>query len=139
MHLATCATALVVVASVGPARAESVWTGNAVPSGVAALWTAPANWSPNGVPPSGDNVRFGTGFNSGSTINPDGNHTVGILIIDTTTPFFIENFGGSYTINLTDILPPAIPTATRRSPQTCSSPLTVSSKSAAAPRLPSAR
>ena len=84
-----------------PARAaESAWTGNGGGTSGITLWSDQFNWSGNTVPPGGNDVRFGTGFNSGLTINPVGNRTVGILIVDTTAAFNLKNIGGTYTLTL---------------------------------------
>lgn len=77
-----------------PAAAESIWSGVSGGSGGVALWGSPTNWAGNALPAAGDGVRFGTGFNSGATVNATGRRIVSTVLIDTTLNFTLANFGG---------------------------------------------
>jgi fibronectin-binding autotransporter adhesin len=67
------------------AQTEYVWT-NLVSGDASGSWTTPANWSPNGLPGSGDTANFSTlDITVNSTVSPGGNQTNANLIFGDVT------------------------------------------------------
>lgn len=98
--VASAALAVAVSARTASA-AETVWTGNGSGSGGNTLWTSVANWTSNpALPPSGNDLRFGTGFSSGLNIDPVDNRALGTLFVDTTAAFNIRNALADRTLTL---------------------------------------
>jgi T5SS/PEP-CTERM-associated repeat protein/autotransporter-associated beta strand protein len=90
-----CAAAIVAVAALPASAVEHVWDGGGFGIGGNTLWTSPGNWSGDAVPPSGVDVRFGTGFASGLRVNASGDRFVGTLTVDTAAAFELANFNGT--------------------------------------------
>ncbi len=79
---------------------SDTWVGGAPIFGSTTLWTAPGNWQSGNVPPSGNSLTFGLGFASGTNLNLVNDRTVGLLTIDTSTPFTFVNTANTSTLSL---------------------------------------
>lgn len=124
--VSTCV--LVFAAALTCRGATDTWVGNAPPIfNPNTLWTAPGNWASGTVPPNGADLRFGTGFSSGTNVVVFGNRTIGTLTIDTTTPFSFTDAGGD-SLTLTQSL---TRTATSDGTQTVGVPVSLASSTSA--------
>lgn len=119
---AQCLALVVVLLIAGNSPAAVTWVGGAPIFGPITLWTAPGNWSSNSVPPDNSDVVFGTGFNSGTSINILDNQQVGTLTIDTSTEFSLINTGTTSTLTINSGV---IRTAASTGTQTIAAPVTV--------------
>ena len=81
--------------------ATDYWSGNGPTGNPATTWETATNWSLGHAPTSVDDAFFATGFNSGTFIYYQANHTIDAFYDDTATAFSLNQNGSTTGLTLT--------------------------------------